>query len=90
VHALGPSAPPARYYAGHEQSDHPEDWPPDNVACEELRGLGATVGYAHPALASFPDDGSTDRFFSHPRTVEARELVADAPHDQQSRRPPDA
>jgi hypothetical protein len=78
VHALGPSAPPTRYYAGHENSDHPQDWPPNRVACEELRALGATVGYAHPSLEDFPDDWSTERFFAIPRSVEARELVADA------------
>jgi hypothetical protein len=78
VHALGPSAPPSRYYTGHDRSDHPEDWPPNKSACEELRGLGATVGYCHPAFAEFPDDGSTLRFFRNPRSVEARELVADA------------
>jgi hypothetical protein len=78
VHALGLSAPPMRYYAGHENSDHPEDWPPNRAACEELRGLGATVGYAHPSLEEFPDDWSTGRFFAIPRSIEARELVADA------------
>jgi hypothetical protein len=78
VHALGPSAPPTRYYAGHERSDHPEDWPPNKVACEEMQGLGATVSYPHPAFTRFPDDGSTARFFENPRSVEARELVADA------------
>jgi hypothetical protein len=78
VHALGLSVPPMRYYAGHENSDHPEDWPPNRAACEELRGLGATVGYAHPSLEAFPDDWSTERFFAIPRSVEARELVADA------------
>ncbi len=78
VHALGPSAPPTRYYAGHERSDHPEDWPPNKVACEEMQALGATVGYPHPAFTAFPDDGSTARFFENPRSVEARELVADA------------
>jgi hypothetical protein len=78
VHALGPSAPPTRYYTGHERSDHPEDWPPNQVGCEELQALGATVGYCHPVAAPFPDDGSTRRFFRVPRSVEARELVADA------------
>src|SRR3712207_6380628 len=78
VHALGPSGPPTRYYAGHEQSDHPEDWPPNKVACEELRVLGATVGYPHPAFTAFPADWSIARFFQTPRSVEARELVADA------------
>jgi len=46
VHALGPSGPPTRYYAGHERSDHPEDWPPNKVACEEMPGavLALAVG----------------------------------------------
>jgi hypothetical protein len=78
VHALGPSAPPSRYYTGHERSDHPEDWPPNRVGCEELRALGSTVGYCHPVATPFPEDGSTRRFFRNPRSVEARELVADA------------
>jgi hypothetical protein len=77
VHALGPSGPPTRYYAGHERSDHPEDWPPNKVACEEMQELGATVGYPHPSFTPFPD-GSTERFFQTPRSAEARELVADA------------
>lgn len=78
VHALGPSAPPTRYQTGHERSDHPQDWPPNRAACEELRSLGATVGYAHPAATAFQADRSTSRFFQFPRSVEARELVADA------------
>ena len=78
VHALGPSGPPSRYYTGHDRSDHPEDWPPNKVGCEELQALGATVGYCHPATTAFPEDGSTRRFFRAPRSVEARELVADA------------
>jgi len=77
VHALGPSGPPTRYYTGHERSDHPEDWPPNKAACQELQELGATVGYCHPAFTEFPD-GSTSGFFQSPRSVEARELVADA------------
>jgi hypothetical protein len=76
VHALGPSAPPNTYFAGHENSDHPDDWPPNKTACEELQGLGATVGYAHPAFTAFPE-GSTSEFFRG-RTAEARELIADA------------
>jgi hypothetical protein len=78
VHALGSSEPPTSYYAGQERSDHPEDWPLNKAACEELRALDATVGYAHPAFQPFPDDGSTGQFFQSPRSVEARELVADA------------
>jgi hypothetical protein len=77
VHALGPSGPPVRYYAGQECSDHPEDWPPNRAACDEFRGLGATVGYPHPSFTPFPD-GSTERFFQTPRSAEAREVVADA------------
>jgi len=78
VHALGPEAPPSRYYAGHERSDHPEDWPPNQAACAELRGLSATVGYPHPVFAPFGEDGDTAAFFANPRSVEARELVVDA------------
>jgi hypothetical protein len=77
VHALGPDAPPSRYYAGHERSDHPEDWPPNQAACEELRELSATVGYPHPVFAPF-GEGGTAAFFANPRSVEARELVVDA------------
>ena len=77
LHALGPSGVPQRFHAGHEISDAPDDWPPNTVACTELRALGATVGYPHPAYTDFPD-WSTDRFFAEPRSVEARELVADA------------
>ena len=39
VHALGPDAPPSRYYAGHERSDHPEDWPPNQAACARAAGV---------------------------------------------------
>ena len=78
VHALGPSGPPTRYQTGHERSEHPDDWPPNRDACAELQSLGATVGYAHPVWTEFPVDGSTERFFANPRSVEARELVADA------------
>ena len=75
----GPSGPPTRYYAGHERSDHPEDWPPNKVACDELRGAGRHGRLPHPAFAEFPDDGSTAPLLpAIPRSVEARELVADA------------
>jgi hypothetical protein len=77
VHALGPAGTPEHYHAGHEDTDAPDDWPPNATACAELRGLDATVGYAHPAWQGFPD-WSTDRFFATPRSVEARELIADA------------
>ena len=75
VHALGPSGPPERWYAGQARSDDPEHWPANAVACEELRELGATVGYAHPSATDLSD---LDAFLAVPESVEARELVADA------------
>jgi hypothetical protein len=69
---------PAHVYSGHERSDHPNDWPPNKTACDELRSLGAIVVYPHPVFAAFPDDGTVDAFFANPRSVEARELVLDA------------
>jgi hypothetical protein len=78
VHALGPRAAPARYNAGHERSEHPDDWPANSVACQDLRDLGATVGYPHPALAPLRGRRVARRLLRKPRSVEARELVADA------------
>jgi hypothetical protein len=77
-HALGPAAPPGRYHSGHEGSDEPFDWPANAAACQEFRGLGATVGYTHPVFSAL-EDGSPAGAFAVPRSVEARELVADAP-----------
>ncbi|TML36948.1 MAG: hypothetical protein E6G27_18375 [Actinobacteria bacterium] len=76
-HALSPTGPPVRYQTGHERSEHPQDWPPNATACEELRGLGATVGYTHPVFSPLAD-GTPAGAFVNPRSVEARELVADA------------
>ena len=76
-HALGPSRRPTRYCTGHPLSDHPVDWPPNAAACEEFQGLGATVGYTHPVFSPL-SDGSPAEAFRYPRSVEARELVADA------------
>jgi hypothetical protein len=77
VTALGLARPPARYHSGHEGSDEPFDWPPNAAVCAELRGLGATVAYTHPVFSSLAD-GSPAGAFAFPRSVEARELVADA------------
>ena len=77
VHALGPTGPPGRYHSGHEGSDEPFDWPANDAVCAELRGLGATLGYTHPVFSSLAD-GSPAEAFRYPRSVEARELVADA------------
>ena len=76
-HALGPTGRPARYHSGHEGSDEPFDWPANAAACQEFRELGATVGYTHPVFSPLAD-GSPAGAFAFPRSVEARELVADA------------
>jgi hypothetical protein len=76
-YALGPTGPPARYHSGHEGSDEPFDWPANAAACQQFRGLGATVGYTHPVFSPLAD-GSPAAAFAFPRSVEARELVADA------------
>jgi hypothetical protein len=77
VHALGLAGRPARYHSGHDGSDEPFDWPPNAAVCQELRGLGATVAYTHPVFSPL-DDGTPAQAFAYPRSVEARELVADA------------
>jgi hypothetical protein len=76
-HALGPAGRPSRYHSGHEGSDEPFDWPANAAACQEFRDLGATVGYTHPVFSPLAD-GSPASAFGFPRSVEARELVADA------------
>jgi hypothetical protein len=77
-HALNPSAPPTRYQTGHERSDEPQDWPPNSVAASELQALGATVGYTHPLKAPLGPDDSLEGVFDDIRSMDARELVADA------------
>lgn len=77
VHALGIRSAPEQYQSGHPRSDHPADWPPNSVACEALRGSGGTVGYTHPVVAALAD-GDPSPVFESPRSVEARELPADA------------
>jgi hypothetical protein len=76
-HAFSPAAPPVRYQTGHSGSEHPEDWPPNAAACEDFRRRGATVGYTHPVFSPLAD-GTPVGAFVNPRSVEARELVADA------------
>jgi hypothetical protein len=76
-HAFAPTTPPVRYQTGHSGSEHPEDWPPNSVACEDLRARGATIGYTHPVLSPL-EDGTPADAFGNPRSTEARELVADA------------
>jgi hypothetical protein len=76
-HGLGLTGRPARYHSGHDGSDEPHDWPPNADTCREFRRLGATVGYTHPVFSPL-SDGTPAQAFAVPRSVEARELVADA------------
>jgi hypothetical protein len=76
-HALGPTGRPTRYHSGHDGSDEPYDWPANADTCRELRGLGAAIGYTHPVFSPLAD-GTPAGAFGFPRSVEARELVADA------------
>jgi hypothetical protein len=76
-HAFGPTSAPVRYQTGHAGSEYPHDWPPNAVACEDLRGRGAIIGYTHPVLSPLSDGTPTEAFVS-PHSTEARELVADA------------
>jgi len=75
VHGLGLTDVPALRYTGEEGTDHPWDWPPNTVACGQMRDLGALTTYAHPVFAPGDDEDDLFRPF---RMVEARELVADA------------
>ncbi|MTD55688.1 CehA/McbA family metallohydrolase [Amycolatopsis pithecellobii] len=79
-HALNPAAPPKQYQSGHPRSNHPDDWPPNASAAQELRDLGATIGYTHPVLVPLDENCSPSTVFAHSRShsYEARELVADA------------
>jgi hypothetical protein len=75
VHGLGLTGVPELRYTGEEGTDHPWDWPPNSVACGQMRDLGAVTTYAHPVFAPGNDPDDLFRPF---RMVEARELVADA------------
>lgn len=75
VHGLGLTGVPELRYTGFEGTDHPWDWPPNSVACGQMRDLDAVTTYAHPVFAPGEDPDDLFRPF---RMVEARELVADA------------
>jgi hypothetical protein len=77
VHALGLTGRPDRYHSGHDGSDEPFDWPANAAVCQEFRSQGASVAYTHPVFSPLAD-GSPAQAFAFPRSVEARELVADA------------
>ena len=51
VHGLGLTGVPELRYTGVEGTDHPWDWPPNSVACGQMRDLGAVTTYAHPVFA---------------------------------------
>jgi hypothetical protein len=75
VHGLGLTATPRVLQTGHPGTDHPHDWPPNSVALAELRRLGALTSYAHPVFTPLDE---VAQLFGPARSVEARELVADA------------
>ena len=75
MHGLGLTGVPELRYTGDEGTDHPWDWPPNSVACSQLQALGATTTYAHPVYSPLTEPAD---LLSPARTVEARELVADA------------
>jgi hypothetical protein len=45
LYAFGVTAPPERYHTGFLDT---ADRPPSSTGCEELRRLGAVLGYSHP------------------------------------------
>ena len=75
LYAFGVSAPPSRFHTGFLGT---ADWPPNSVACEELRGLGAVTGYSHPFHTPFADTDTPDKALLQGRNCSSREIVADA------------
>ncbi|GGL12556.1 hypothetical protein Sme01_69260 [Sphaerisporangium melleum] len=73
LHAFGLQAPPARFHSGFGGAP---DWPPSAAACEELRALGAIVGYAHTFKG--PVEAPADIFGTGRPQCSARALVVDA------------
>ena len=84
-HVTGPEETPALFATGHE--DRP-DWPPNSEAAAQYREAGATIGYCHPVFPEkipWQEDAARhadplERVMGRPkpRSVEAREVVADA------------
>ena len=75
MHALALAAVPEVLHSGHQDTDAPWDWPPNAVACADLRDRGGLTTYAHPVYSALTD---VRQLYAPARTVEARELVADA------------
>ncbi|MET9068991.1 CehA/McbA family metallohydrolase [Streptosporangium sandarakinum] len=75
LYAFGVSAPPSRFHTGFAGA---ADWPPNAAGCEELRGLGALLGYSHPFHAAATDADGPEVGLASGRNCTAREIVADA------------
>ena len=79
VHGLGLTGLPELRHTGDEGTDHPWDWPPNSVACEELRSLGAHHRLHAPGvrtrMTGVRPGGPS---FRTTAASEARELPADA------------
>ena len=75
LHGMGLRDVPDPPFTGDEGTPHPHDWPPNAAACEQMKDLGGTVTYAHPAASALDE---LEQLYAPMRTVEARELVADA------------
>ncbi|WP_236667981.1 MULTISPECIES: CehA/McbA family metallohydrolase [unclassified Nonomuraea] len=73
--AFGLREPPRRCHTGFQGT---ADWPPNTVACEELRALGGVIGYGHPFHTAFGEDDPPGAVLGRGRNCSAREIVADA------------
>ncbi|MCH7697444.1 MAG: CehA/McbA family metallohydrolase [Chloroflexi bacterium] len=60
-------------YSGFRLSEHAHDLPANVVGADRCHEAGGTLSYAHPLFGT----GNLDRVFTHPRTVEAKELPVD-------------
>ncbi|MCI0856552.1 MAG: CehA/McbA family metallohydrolase, partial [Chloroflexi bacterium] len=60
-------------YSGFRLSEHPHDLPANAIAADRCHEAGGTLSYAHPLFGA----GDLERVFTHPRTVEAKELPVD-------------
>ncbi|WP_235854914.1 CehA/McbA family metallohydrolase [Nonomuraea aridisoli] len=73
--AFGLRGLPSRYHTGFQDT---VDWPPNAVACEEMRTLGGVISYGHPFHTAFGDDDPPDVVLDRARNCSAREIVVGA------------
>jgi hypothetical protein len=73
VHAFGLATPPSRYHSGFTAD---ADWPPNGMACGEMREQSAVLGYAHPFHG--PVASPADVVGDGGRDCSARALAVDA------------